>query len=258
MRNRKLFLFMTILLPAVAQAQQDKKSILQGNEYYRQQQYDEAAAAYQRSLGNNGLESVVGNFNLGAAWYKQKKLDDAIQQFTDIAGSATDKTLKAKAYHNLGNALLESQKLEESIEAYKKSLLNNPKDDETRYNLAYAQEKLKQQQQQQNNQDQQNDKKDQDNKDQNQNKDNKDQDNKDQDNKDPDQDKKDQDQNKDNPNDKNDSDKGKNDQQQSQPGQLSKADAERLLEAMNQEEKNTQEKLKKKKGTGQGKVVKQW
>jgi len=243
---------MTILLPAVAQAQQDKKSILQGNEYYRQQQYDEAAAAYQRSLGNNGLESVVGNFNLGAAWYKQKKLDDAIQQFTDIAGSATDKTLKAKAYHNLGNALLESQKLEESIEAYKKSLLNNPKDDETRYNLAYAQEKLKQQQQQQqNNQDQQNDKKDQDNKDQNQN-------NKDQDNKDPDQDKKDQDQNKDNPNDKNDSDNGKNDQQQSQPGQLSKADAERLLEAMNQEEKNTQEKLKKKKGTGQGKVVKQW
>ncbi|PPK99395.1 tetratricopeptide repeat protein [Parapedobacter indicus] len=247
---------MTILLPAVAQAQQDKKSILQGNEYYRQQQYDEAAAAYQRSLGNNGLESVVGNFNLGAAWYKQKKLDDAVQQFTDIAGSATDKTLKAKAYHNLGNALLESQKLEESIEAYKKSLLNNPKDDETRYNLAYAQEKLKQQQQQQNNQDQQNDKKDQDNKDQNQN--NKDQDNKDQDNKDPDQDKKDQDQNKDNPNDKNDSDNGKNDQQQSQPGQLSKADAERLLEAMNQEEKNTQEKLKKKKGTGQGKVVKQW
>jgi len=256
MRNRKLFLLMTILLPAVAQAQQDKKSILQGNEYYRQQQYDEAAAAYQRSLGNNGLESVVGNFNLGAAWYKQKKLDDAIQQFTDIAGSATDKTLKAKAYHNLGNALLESQKLEESIEAYKKSLLNNPKDDETRYNLAYAQEKLKQQQQQQNNQDQQNDKKDQDNKDQNQN--NKDQDNKDQNNKDPDQDKKDQDQNKDNPNDKNDSDNGKNDQQQSQPGQLSKADAERLLEAMNQEEKNTQEKLKKKKGTGQGKVVKQW
>src|SRR5690606_1719539 len=125
-----------------------------GNEYYRQQQYDEAAAAYQRSLGNNGLESVVGNFNLGAAWYKQQKLDDAIQQFNDIAGAATDKTLKAKAYHNLGNALLESQKLEESIDAYKQSLLNNPKDDETRYNLAYAQEKLKQQQQQDQDKDQ--------------------------------------------------------------------------------------------------------
>jgi len=251
MINRKLFLLMTILLPASVQAQQDKKSILQGNEYYRQQQYDEAAAAYQRSLGGS-VESVVGNFNLGAAWYKQKKLDDAIQQFTDIAGSATDKTLKAKAYHNLGNALLESQKLEESIEAYKKSLLNNPKDDETRYNLAYAQEKLKQQQQQnnpdQNKQDQNKDNQDQKDKDQ-ENKDNKGQDNDNKDQGDKDQ------QNKDNQDQDN---KGENDQQQPQPGQLSKKDAERLLEAMNQEEKNTQEKLKKKKGTGQGKVVKQW
>ena len=245
MMNCKLFLLTMALLPVAVQAQQDKKSIVEGNEYYRQQQYDEAAAAYQRSLGNNGLESVVGNFNLGAAWYKQKKLDDAIQQFTDIAGSATDKTLKAKAYHNLGNALLESQQLEESIEAYKQSLLNNPKDDETRYNLAYAQEKLKQQQQQDKNKDQENkdqgdQNKDEKNKDQGDQDENKDEKNKDQG---------DQDQNK---------DKGKNDQQQSQPGQLSKQDAERLLEAMAQEEKNTQEKLKKKKGTGQGKVVKQW
>src|SRR5690606_18724599 len=244
MMNRKLFWLIAVLLPVAVQAQQDKKSILEGNEYYRQQQYDEAAAAYQRSLGH-GQESVVGNFNLGAAWYKQKKLDDAIQQFTDIAGSATDKTLKAKAYHNLGNALLESQQLEESIEAYKQSLLNNPKDDETRYNLAYAQEKLKQQQQQDKNKDQENkdqgdQNKDEKNKDQGDQDENKDEKNKDQG---------DQDQNK---------DKGKNDQQQSQPGQLSKQDAERLLEAMAQEEKNTQEKLKKKKGTGQGKVVKQW
>src|SRR5690606_36872881 len=121
MMNRKLSLLMMVLLPVALQAQQDKKSIPEGNEYYRQQQYDEAAAAYQRALGNNGLESVVGNFNLGAAWYKQKKLVDAIGQFTDIAESSADKALKAKAYHNLVNALLESQKLEESIEAYKRS-----------------------------------------------------------------------------------------------------------------------------------------
>src|SRR5690606_5398926 len=248
MMYRKLFWLMTALLPMAVQAQQDKKSILEGNEYYRQQQYDEAAAAYQRSLGH-GQESVVGNFNLGAAWYKQKKLDEAIGQFTDIAGSATDKTLKAKAYHNLGNALLESQKLEESIEAYKQALLNNPKDDETRYNLAYAQEKLKQQQQ--NNPDRNKDNQDQKNKDQ----DNRDQDNKD--NKDPNKDNQDPDNKDQEHKDNNEQDQGKNDQQ-SQPGQLSKQDAERLLEAMAQEEKNTQEKLKKKKGTGQGKVVKQW
>ena len=239
MMNCKLFLLTMALLPVAVQAQQDKKSIVEGNEYYRQQRYDDAAAAYQRSLGNNSLESVVGNFNLGAAWYKQQKLDDAIQQFTDIAGAATDKTLKAKAYHNLGNALLESQQLEESIEAYKQSLLNNPKDDETRYNLAYAQEKLKQQQQQDQNKDQENkDEKNKDQGEQDQNKDN-------------------QDQNEDEKNkEQGEQDNRKNDQ--SQPGQLSKQDAERLLEAMAQEEKNTQDKLKKKKGTGQGKAVKEW
>lgn len=248
MMNRKLSLLMMVLLPVALQAQQDKKSILEGNEYYRQQQYDEAAAAYQRALGNNGLESVVGNFNLGAAWYKQKKLDDAIGQFTDIAESSTDKALKAKAYHNLGNALLESQKLEESIEAYKKALLNNPKDDETRYNLAYAQEKLKEQQQQ-DNQDQQNQDKNKDEKNKEQGDKNKDEKNQEQ-----------GDQNKDEKNqEQGERNKDNQDQdQQSQPGQLSKQDAERLLEAMAQEEKNTQEKLKKKKGTGQGKVVKQW
>lgn len=256
MKNGKLFWLMMALLPMTVQAQQDKKSIREGNEYYRQQQYDEAAAAYQRSLGNSGakgLESVVGNFNLGAAWYKQKKMEDAVQQFTDIAESASDKSLKAKAYHNLGNALLESQKLEESIEAYKQSLLNNPKDDETRYNLAYAQEKLKQQQQ--NNQDQNNKDQDQQNKDEeNKDQDNQGQDQQNKDDKNKDQDNKDQDQQN---NDEKNKDQNK-DQQQPQSGQLSKADAERLLEAMNQEEKNTQEKLKKKKGVGQGKVVKQW
>ena len=260
MMNRKLFLLIMAALPLAVQAQQDKKSILEGNAYYRQQQYDEAAAAYQRSLGHNGpngLESIVGNFNLGAAWYKQQKLDDAIQQFTDIAESATDKNLKAKAYHNLGNALLESQQLEESIEAYKQSLMNNPKDDETRYNLAYAQEKLKEQQQQ-DNQDQQDQNNDENKDNQDQNKDNQDQ-NKDEKNKDQgDQDENKDQQNKDEKN-KDQGDENKDNQEpQSQPGQLSKQDAERLLEAMNQEEKNTQEKLKKKKGTGQGKVVKQW
>src|SRR3546814_16777909 len=60
-----LFLMITVLLPIAVQAQQDKKSIRQGNEYYRQQQYDDAATAYQQSL-SNGHESVVGNFNIGA------------------------------------------------------------------------------------------------------------------------------------------------------------------------------------------------
>jgi len=250
--NGKLTLWLMILLSAGAKAQEDKRSILKGNEYYRQQEYDQAATYYQQSLGSSE-NSTVGKFNLGAAWYKQQKLDDAIRQFSQIAESSSDKSVKAKAYHNLGNALLESQKLEESIDAYKKSLLNNPKDDETRYNLAYVQEKLKQQQ----NQPQQDPSGQQDNdkggQDQNDNRPDNDHENDQNDRKD---DKK-NDQKDKNSNQADDQKQNKG-QQPSPQGQLSKAEAERLLEAMSREEKNTQDKLKKKKDSGSGKVAKQW
>ena len=220
-----------LLMPAVLLvAQQEKRYIHQGNQLYEKQKYAEAEASYKKSVAQS-KQSEAGNFNLADAWYKQKKFDQSAQKFTEIAASAKSKSMKAQAFHNLGNSLFQSKKLEESIDAYKKALLNNPKDDQTRYNLAYAQEKLKQQQQQ--------DKKD-------KNKDNNDQ-NKDQDKKD--QDKK-QDQNK--------SDQ-KDQQNGQQPNQLSKEDAERMLEALNQQEKNTQDKLKNKKSTGvKGRIVKDW
>ena len=239
---RKLVVFTVLMLQGLLLfAQKEKRDIHKGNKLYQQQKYAEAEAFYKKSV-EKSKESVAGNFNLGDAFYKQKKMDEAARQFTEIAGSTDNKSVKAQAYHNLGNALLESKKLEESIEAYKKSLINNPKDDETRYNLAYAQEKLKQQQQQ-----------DKDNKD---NKDNKNKDKDKKDNKDP---KKDQDkENKDNQ-DKKDQDKNDQKDQQPQPDKLSKEDAERMLEALNNEEKQTQDKLKNKKAKGaKGKIVKDW
>lgn len=242
---KRLIVFTYLLLQGLLLfAQKEKRDIHKGNQLYQQQKYAEAEALYKKSV-EKAKESVAGNFNLGDALYKQKKLDNAAQKFTEIAGSSKNKAVKAQAYHNLGNALLESKKLEESIEAYKKSLMNNPKDDETRYNLAYAQEKLKQQQQQQNK----------DNKDKN-NKDNKDQKNDPDKNKDQNKDNKDN-QDKKDPN--KDQDKKDEKDQQPQPDKLSKEDAERMLEALNNEEKNTQDKLKNKKAKGgKGKIVKDW
>jgi len=243
-----------LLQGLVVFAQKEKKYIHNGNKLYQQQKYAEAEASYRQSVEKT-KESVAGNFNLGDALYKQKKFDNAAQKFTEIATTSDSKAVKAQAYHNLGNSLLESKKLEESIAAYKKSLMNNPKDDQTRYNLAYAQEKLKQQQQQNKddkNKDKNKDKKDQDKKDQNkdqQDKDKKDQDKKDQDKKDKDKQDKD----------KNDQDKKDQQGQQPQPDKLSKEDAERMLEALKNEEKNTQDKLKNKKAKGvKGRIVKDW
>jgi len=216
-------------------AQNAKTYVYKGNKLYSQKKYDEAAAEYNKSVGDKNL-GLQGNFNLGDALFKQKKFDDAAQHFTDIGSSANNTGIKADAYHNLGNTLMASKKYQESVDAYEKSLLNNPKDDQTRYNLAYAQEKLKQQQKK--------------NQDKN-NKDKKNQQNKDQQNKD--QDKKNQD--------KNNQDKNKQnqDQQKQDPNKMSKDDAQRMLDALNNNEKNTQDKLKNKKfKAGRAQIDKDW
>jgi Ca-activated chloride channel homolog len=233
-----VILFLTAFSRVFAQ---EKSYVHKGNELYQQQKYKEAEADYRKSVEKKSA-NVPGNFNLGDALYKQKKFADAGEQFNKMAESAgNNKLLAAGAYHNLGNSLLENKKLEESIAAYKKALLDNPKDEQTRYNLAYAQEKLKQQQQQNKNnknQDKQNqDKKNQDK----QNKDDKNKDNKDKQNQD-----------------KQNQDKDKQDQQQ-QPNKISKEDAERMLEALNNDEKQTQDKLKNKKlKAGRLNITKDW
>uniref|UniRef100_UPI0025E4FF02 tetratricopeptide repeat protein n=1 Tax=uncultured Mucilaginibacter sp. TaxID=797541 RepID=UPI0025E4FF02 len=204
---------------------QDKSLIHKGNELYKQQKYKEAEENYRKSAEKKN-QDVTSNFNLGDALYKQKKFADAGEQFNKLASAPrNNRALTAQAYHNLGNSFLENKKLEESIDAYKKALLNNPKDDETRYNLAYAQEKLKQQQQQ-NKQNQNN--KNQDNKNQ-QNKDNKNQDNKNN-----------KDQNKQNQDKQNQNQDKKDQQNGQQKDKLSKEDAERMLDALNNDEKQTQ------------------
>lgn len=233
---------------AAALFAQQKKYIHKGNELYRQQKYKEAEEDYRKSTADSASGSktgnALGNFNLGDALYREKKYADAGAQFNKLASSANNKTLTARAYHNLGNSLLQSNKLEEAIDAYKKSLLNNPKDDETRYNLAYAEQKLKKQQQQ-NKQGQQN--KNQNNQNQ-QNKDKQNQNDKNKDNKDQN---KQQQQNK--------QDQQKQQQNQQQPNQISKEDAERMLDALSNEEKQTQDKLKDKRLHGTGKnIIKDW
>jgi Ca-activated chloride channel family protein len=235
---RQLFIILIILLSGSQLfAQREKSYVKKGNDLYQQKRYKEAAELYSKAVEKK-KESVEGQFNLGDAYYKQKQYDKATEQFTKIAESNKDKAIVARAYHNLGNTLLEGNKLEESVEAYKKALLNNSKDEETRYNLVYALNKLKKQQQQNKN-----------NKDKNKN--DKNQDKKDQDK----QDKNNQDQNK-KDQDKKDQEKQ---QQQPQPDKLSKEDAQRMLDALNNQEKQTQEKLKGKKvKVSGGKPLKDW
>jgi Ca-activated chloride channel homolog len=221
-----LFLLM-FLFHFLSYSQQEKKFIKEGNKSYGEKKYADAEKNYRQALNKN-KESYKGSFNLGDAYYKQEKYTEAAEQFQALTHKATSKDTLAKAYHNLGNSLLKSKKYEESINAYKNALKNNPDDEDTRYNLACAQQYLKQQQQQQQDK-KKDDKKDDKNKDKNKDEDKKDQ-KKDE--------KKDQEK------------KDKQDKQKQEQNKISKEDAQRLLDALQNDEKNLQDKLKKGKTKG--------
>ena len=260
-----LFIHSIVIFTAWTQ-DKNRKEIREGNKFYESGKSVDAETSYRKALEMD-KNSYKATFNLGDALYQQKKFDEAARQF-EVAASETDnKDDRAKAYHNLGNSLFQQQKLKESIDAYKHALRNNPKDMETKYNLSYAMNLLKEQEQQQNNQDQdkqdQQDKKDQ--QDQNNGKDNKDQQDQDQQDKEG-KDKKDQQgqDKQDQGNDQKDKKEQKppepqDGQGQPQEQQISPEDAQRILDAIAQDERNLQEKLQKKERVGhRGKIEKNW
>jgi tetratricopeptide (TPR) repeat protein len=233
MKQASLLIIILFVWVAASQAQNERKFVRQGNKYYEAAnkdtsridtvQFNKAEIEYLKALEKKP-DDTKWNFNLADALYKQKKFEQSAEKFQEIADKTSNKIEKSRALHNLGNSYLMKNKLDESISAYKDALRNNPKDLETKYNLLYAMNMKKKQQDQQ--------KKDQDkNKDKDKDKDkNKDQDKKDQ--------KKDQDQ-------KNKDQQNKDQQQQPQQNKISKQNAEQMLQALENNEKKIQDKVKK-------------
>lgn len=205
-----------------------------GNKLYNDSLFIKAEVDYRKALEINP-KSTDAMFNLGNSLLMQQKAKEAMEQFESASKVEKDKDKLAQIYHNMGVILQSSKQYPQCIEAYKESLRNNPKDDETRYNLALAQKLLKDQQQNQDqnqdkNQDQKQDQKD-DKKDQNKNQ--------------QEQDKKDQ--------------QNQNQQQQQQnKDEMSKENAQQLLNAVMQDEKNVQDKVKKQLQIQGKKLDKDW
>jgi len=234
-----VMLLSLILLFFAAEAQSERKHIRKGNKDFKKSQFGNAEVAYRKAINENP-DSYAAAYNWADALYKQEKYKEAGVLFDSLSVTSTNLTKKQKAelFHNLGNSLLKSEDFQKSIKAYKNALRNNPVDQDTRYNLAYAQQKLRQQQQQQQQQNQQN--KD-DKKQDEQDKEGKDQENKDQ----KDDKNKDKEQGKDQKENKKDQKQG--DEQQQQAGKMSKEDAERLLDALENDEKDVLKKVNKQK-----------
>ena len=204
-----------MMVAATASAQTaDRQYIREGNKQFRLGKYDKAEVSYRKAVEKNPKNPQAA-YNLGNALMAQKKDSAAVQQFEQSTRIETNPLRKAAAYHNMGVICQTHKMYGEAIEAYKNALRNKPNDDETRYNLVLCKHmKKKQDEKQKQNQ---------------QNKD--DQNKKDDQKKD---DKKDQKQ-----------DKKDDKQQEQQKPQMSKDNAEQLLNAAIQNEKMTQDKMKK-------------
>lgn len=240
-RNFKLtatFLLVLYIYATQSFAQSNRSTLNDGVDKYEEKKYTDAEVDF-RKVVENSPKNFEANFNLGTSYYKQEKYEDAIKSFTSSFESAKDNESRGKVFHNIGNSLLKSNKLEQSIEAYKNALKFNPNDQDTKYNLSYALEMLKNKDKDKNKQDKNDqNKNDQDKQDQQQQ--NQDQQNKDQN-------KQDQ---KQNPQPQDQESKQDNTKQPQQPKEvkISKDEAQRILDALKNNEKDLQKQLRKKTG----------
>lgn len=219
-------------------AQSTRSLVNDGVKLYNDQKFADAEVNFKKGT-EKSPDNFESKFNLGDAYYKQQRYDEAMKSYQSAMTDAKNDLDKSKIYYNVGNSLLKSQKVKESIGAYKEALKLNPDDQQAKYNLSYALNQLKNKDQNQNqdqNKDQNKDQKDQNKNQQDQNEQNQDQQKKDQ---------QQQDQQK--------QDQQKQDQQQQQSQEqkeqeLTKKEAEKILNALKENEKDLQKQLRRVKG----------
>ena len=227
-----------------------------------------AAEKKYRLAVSTKQDNATGSFNLGNAYYKSELYDEALLRHLEAVENSSSKSEKHKAYHNIGNILMQKKQCKEAVSAFKNALRNKPSDDESRYNLALAQECAKEQgdgdgdgDDEDKDKDKDENKDDKDDSDEKQDKDEKNKNKGDDEDKNEGDDKEDEDgkPKDDKGNQKNKNPKDDKGQPQQQPGKLSPQQVKNLLEAMNNEEKKVQEKMNASKTKGvKVKTEKDW
>lgn len=252
MKNLLLYILLTVSL--AVSAQEKDKTLPDANEEYKQNKFVDAEANYRISESKFPARGIA-SYNLGNTIYRQNQASEAKLAYAKAIKNAKTRPDKHKAYHNLGNVFMKEKDYTQAVEAYKQALRNDPTDDETRYNYAYAKQKLKENPPKNDKNKDKNKDKDKDkNKDKEKDKDKNNDKNKKDDKGDKDKDKKD---GKNDP--KKDNKSDNNGQPKPMPGGISKDRVQNLLDAVNNEEKKVQDKVNAQKVKGNPrKTEKDW
>ncbi|MCF0165365.1 MAG: tetratricopeptide repeat protein [Bacteroidales bacterium] len=243
-------------------AQTDRSEVRAGNRKFKKGEFSEAEIDYKKALLKDSL-STAAAYNLANTYYRMDNFQEADRYYASCKDSLAKSEYGADNFYNSGNSYLKQRKFAEAVDAFKDALRRNPGDMDAKSNLAYAQKMLENQQNQDQNQQNQNNDQNQDNnqnndQNQDQNKDNdKNDDNKDNNqdqNKDQNKDNNDNQDNKDNNQDNNQNQNNdqnqNNNQNQNNGGQqpkISQQSAQQMLQAIQDKEKETQDKVNKEK-----------
>jgi tetratricopeptide (TPR) repeat protein len=217
-----LLLGLFVSLCSVFAQKVERSYIRKGNRLYNDSSYIDAEINYRKALEINP-KSTVSMYNLGNSLIYQQKNKDALEQYVSASKMEKDKYKLSYIYHNIGVLFHRDKDYKQAIEAYKKALINNPKDDETRYNLSLAQKLLKDEQ---------------DNKENNQ------------------KENKNNDSNNSSNNNKHDS--SKSSKSSERDPKMSKENAEKLLNSVMQDERDVQDRIKKQQKLHGGRLEKDW
>ena len=146
-----LLLFLTAF-PLLAQetdkkAEREARALMrEAREAMSENDFASAEAAYRLAIAKDP-DNAAARYNMGNLYYAKEKTPEAESRLRQAAERAETKDDKHKAFHNLGNSFMKQKRYKEAVEAYKNSLRNNPKDDETRYNYALAKKMLEEEEQ---------------------------------------------------------------------------------------------------------------
>ena len=135
MINKTIFLLIPFFIFSqnVKENIDSKKLLFDGNTYFENQDFNTAEYNYRKSYSKDSLNSSAP-YNLGNSLYKNNLSSEARFNYSQSIKKLSDKESLHKAYHNLGNTYMQEENYQGAVDAFKRSLLNNPNDEETRYN----------------------------------------------------------------------------------------------------------------------------
>ena len=124
-----------------------------GNKLYERGQYAEAAGQYRAGLEVADPADGRAYFgllhNLGSSLYRMEDYENAkkvLDQAMQAAGSEQD---FSRAAYNAGNTAVQMQDLQNAVNYYRNALLADPDNEDAKFNYEFAKRRLEEQQQQQ-------------------------------------------------------------------------------------------------------------